>query len=233
LANQSTISKKGVELFRYPLTDIESFPVQRRIAAMKLQKVFGLLLSGALSTSVSVVASQSSQAGWPEYKQECHIDKLRNNAWPQPFRSQDAAAVVAPFEVMKANGWREFNTIPEAFFDGEQQLTDAGMLKVSEVLTHSPPNRKAIFVVRSGSPEQTAARIESVEIAVSGLIPVGDLPPIHLTDIPPGTSSGTYQTIVNRALVKTTPTPRLPQFKSLNAPSQTSVAPNAGQPSGK
>jgi len=200
---------------------------------MRQQKLFGFLLSGALSAAFSVASSQLSDAGWPEFKQECHTDKLRNNAWPQPFRGQDSASVIAPFEVMKSNGWREFNTIPNSFFDGTNQLTDAGLLKVQQVLTQSPPNRKAIFVVKSESSEQTAARIESIEIAVSGMIPVGDLPPIHVTDIAPGTSSGTYQTIVNRALVKTTPTPRLPAFQSLNAPSQTQVAPNAGQPSGK
>ncbi len=209
------------------------FPVQRRIATMRQQKLYGFLLSGALSAVVSVASSQHCDAGWPEFKQECHTDKLRNNAWPQPFRSQDASSVIAPFEVMKSNGWREFNTIPNSFFNGTNQLTDAGLLKVQQVLTQSPQNRKAIFVVKTESQEETAARVESVEIAVSGMIPVGDLPPIHVTDISPGTSSGTYQTIVNRALVKTTPTPRLPAFKSLNAPSQTQVAPNAGQPSGK
>lgn len=200
---------------------------------MRQQKLFQLLLSGALSAVTSMGTSEQSQAGWPEFKQACHTDKLRNNAWPQPFRGQDAAAVVAPFEVMKANGWREFNTIPDAFFNGSNQLTDAGRLKVQQILAASPPNRKALFVVKSESQEQTAAKIESVEIAVSGLIPVGDLPPIHLTDVVPGTTSGAYQTIVNRALVKTTPTPRLPAFGSLTAPAQTSVAPGAGQAGGK
>ncbi len=200
---------------------------------MRQQKLFGFLLSGALAAVVSVESSQRSDAGWPEFKQACHTDKLRNNAWPQPFRGQDSISAVAPFEVMKANGWREFNTISDSFFNNSNQLTDAGILKVQQVLTQAPENRKALFVVKSESPEQTATRIESVEIAVSGMIPVGDLPPIHITDIPPGTSSGAYQTIVNRALVKTTPTPRLPAFKSLNAPSQQQVAPNAGQPSGK
>ena len=173
------------------------------------------------------------EAGWPEFHQACHVDKLRNNAWPQPFRGQDAVATQAPFEVMKANGWRDFNTLGGCFFDGSHQLTDAGLLKLQQVLTQSPTNRKAVFVMKSESSEQTAARIEAVEIAVSALIPVGDLPPIYVTDIQPTSSSGSYQTIVNRALVKTTPTPRLPAFKSLNAPSQASVAPNAGTPSGK
>ncbi len=200
---------------------------------MRQQKLSKLFLSGALSAIVSAGTMGQSQAGWPEFKQSCHTDKLRNSAWPQPFRGLDATAVVAPFEVMKSNGWREFNTIPDSFFNGTNQLTDAGRLKVQQILAASPPNRKALFVVKSESQEQTAAKIESVEIAVSGLIPVGDLPPIQLTDVQPGTSSGAYQTIVNRALVKTTPIPRLPAFGSLTAPSQTQVAPNAGQAGGK
>jgi hypothetical protein len=170
--------------------------------------------------------------GWPHFKQECHTDYLRNNAWPQPFRSQDAAAVVSPFEVMKTNGWREFCTLPHAFFDGSQQLSDAGRLKIKQVLDTAPTNRRAIFVLKGASPEQTEVRIEAVQIAVSALIPVGDLPPIYVTDIEPATSSGAYQTTVNRALIRTTPTPRLPSMDNQAQPSQNTVAPNASEAGG-
>ena len=199
---------------------------------MKQRLLFGFLITGALSTSVAVISPEQTWAGWPEFKQEAHIDRLRNNAWPQPFRGQDANSTNAPFEVMRANGWREFNTLSDAFFDRSNQLTDAGLLKLQQVITQSPPNRKAVFVLKQDSAEETATRLEAVEVAVSGMLPIGDLPPIYVTDISPSTSSGAYQTTVNRALVKTTPTPRLPTFKSLNAPSQQTVAPNAGATGG-
>ncbi len=65
-------------------------------------------------------------SGWPELHQEMHVDRLRNNAWPQPFRGIDAAAVVSPFEIQKANGWRQFNTIGATFFDEKCALNRCG-----------------------------------------------------------------------------------------------------------
>lgn len=168
-------------------------------------------------------------AGWPEFKRECHTDKLRNNAWPQPFRAIDAQSVVAPFEVMKANGWREFNTLSSGFFDGSNQLTDSGQLKLKQVIVQSPPNRRAIYVLKGSTPEQTAVRVEAVEVAVSSIVPVGELPPIFVTDIEPATSSGAYQTMVNRALIRTTPTPRLPAMTDMSTAPTTTVAPGANQ----
>jgi len=191
---------------------------------MRIRNLLEFLLSGALVAGFAFPTPQHANAGWPEFKQECHTDKLRNNAWPQPFRGQDAASVVAPFEVMKANGWREFNTLSDSFFDSTNQLTDAGLLKLHQSLVQSPSNRKAIFVLKSASAEQTASRVEAVEIAISSLVPVGDLPPIFLTEIEPTISSGAYQTRVNRALSSSLPNPRLPAFGGINKVSQLSTA---------
>ncbi len=190
----------------------------------KTASLFGALFIGCALSGNAIV-----QAGWPEFKQVCKTDKLRNNAWPQPFRAMDANAVANPFEVMKANGWREFNTVTGAFFDDSNQLTEAGQLKIRQILSTSPPNRRAIHVLKGDTPEQTSVRVESVEVAVSGLIPTGDLPPIMLTDIEPAMSSGAYQTVVNRAIIRTTPTPRLPPPGNMSQASQLSTAPGAGQ----
>jgi hypothetical protein len=181
------------------------------------------------SFSFAMFGAASLQAGWPEFKQECHTDKMRNNAWPQPFRAMDANAAVSPFEIMKGNGWREFNTVTGAFFDQSNQLTESGQLKIKQILTLAPPNRRAIHVLKGDTPEQTSVRVEAVEVAVSGFIPTGALPPIMLTDIEPATSSGAYQTVVNRAIIRTTPTPRLPPPGNLGQATQLSTAPGAGQ----
>lgn len=191
------------------------------------QRLFSLIFVGGLSGFTAQV-----DAGWPEYWHQCHTDKLRNNAWPQPFRSLDANATQAPFEIMKVKGWQEFNTLSHAFFDGSNQLTDAGALKLKQVVLQSPPNHRALYVVKADTQDQTASRVEAVQIAVSSILPTGELPPIFVTDIEPATSSGAYQTRVNRALILTTPNPRLPALSSLNAPSQNSVAPSSAQGSG-
>jgi hypothetical protein len=194
---------------------------------MMRKKTVSLL--GALSISCSLSGNAVVQADWPSFKQECKTDQLRNNAWPQPFRAMDANSVANPFEVMKANGWREFNTVTGAFFDASNQLTEAGQLKIRQILITSPPNRRSIHVLKGDTPEQTSVRVESVEVAVSGFIPTGDLPPIMLTDVEPAMSSGAYQTVVNRAIIRTTPTPRLPPPGNLSQASQLSTAPGAAQ----
>jgi hypothetical protein len=201
---------------------------QRRIATMeKLSSKHGISLGLA-----AIVGISSGCVNWSQMKQDCHTDKMRNSAWPQPFRSADAAAVVAPFEVMKANGWREFNTLAHCFFDESNQLTDAGHLKLQEVLSLSAQSKAPIFVQQGESQQSTAARVEAMELAISALIPEGPLPQIAITNTAPATSSGAYQTVVSRALIQTTPNPRLPAFGAINAPSQNTVAPTAGAASG-
>ncbi len=182
---------------------------------------------------VAVIGISSGCVNWSQIKQECHTDRMRNSAWPQPFRSADAAAVVAPFEVMKANGWQEFNTLAHCFFDESNQLTDAGHLKLREVLSLSAQSKAPIFVQQAESQQSTSARVESMELAISALIPEGPLPQIAITDTAPATSSGAYQTVVSRALIQTTPNPRLPKFGAINAPSQNTVAPNAASAQNK
>jgi hypothetical protein len=183
--------------------------------------------SGMALGLITIVGVSSGCVNWSQMKQECHTDRMRNSAWPQPFRSADAAAVVAPFEIMKANGWQQFNTLAHCFFDESNQLTDAGLLKVEEVLSMSAQSKAPIYVQRAESQQSTATRVESMELAISALIPEGPLPQIAITDTAPATSSGAYQTVVSRALIQTTPNPRLPKFGAINAPSQNTVAPSA------
>jgi hypothetical protein len=169
----------------------------------------------------------STQAGWPEFRHQSGIDYARNNCWPQPFRGADANSVVAPFEIMRNNGWRENNTLGSLLFSKQNTVSEAGQLKIEWIVTQAPSNQRIVYVKSGRNKEETAARVESVQLAVSQLIPTGPLPQILVTDIEPTTSSGAYQTLVHRALIKTTPTPRLGQFTGLNAPSQQSVAPSA------
>lgn len=171
------------------------------------------------SLALISVASSNALAGWPELHHEMHVDRLRNNAWPQPFRGIDAAAVSTPFEIQKSNGWRQFNTIGSAFFDDSCALTDAGLQKIAVTLNKTPSNRRILFVHKGVSPEETASRVEAVQIAVSQLIPVGPLPEILVTDQDNLSVSGETQTLLNRGLNKSMPAPVLPKFNGLNSPS--------------
>lgn len=150
---------------------------------------------------------------------QMHVDFMRNNAWPQPFRSMDATAVTLPFEAQKNNGWRQFNTIGSAFFTADCALTDAGKQKVAVTLSKTPSNRRALFVLKGESPSETNARVEAVQLAVSEMIPVGPLPEIFVTDRDNMSTSGEQQTIINQGMYRMMPAPVLPKFNGLNKPS--------------
>lgn len=113
-------------------------------------------------------------------------------------------------------------------FTEECALTDAGRSKIEWIVTQAPEQRRAIFVKKAGTDADTASRIESVQLAVSELVPVGPLPEIQPTDIEPPLSSGQYQTVVNRALINSTPRPRLGSFRGLNTPGTSSSAGGSG-----
>ena len=182
----------------------------------------------SIVASVLVFASiNTANAQWSEMKHSAGIDYARNNCWPQPFRGADANSVSAPFEIMRHNGWREHNTVGTALFSPQHALSEAGQLKIQWIVSQAPQNQRIVYVMSGRTNEETAARVESVQLAVSQMVPTGPLPQILITDIEPTTSSGAYQTLVHRALIKTTPTPRLTPFTGLNKASQQTIAPGA------
>jgi hypothetical protein len=179
-------------------------------------------------TALTISALACGLVGCAEMRHKAGVDYARNVAWPQPFRAADANAVTAPFDIMRDNGWRENNTIGTTLFTSQHTLSEAGAIKVQWIVTQAPQNQRIVYVKAGSSDQETNARVESVQLAVSQFIPTGPLPQILVTEIEPTPSSGAYQTLVHRALTKTTPTPRLQKFGGINAPSQQTVAPNAG-----
>ena len=134
----------------------------------------------------------------------------RNTRWPMPFRAQDVSAVTQHFDIQRENGWRMHNTVGHAMFDQRTNtLTQAGRNHIQSILRDNPSNRKVVFVLQGQNPKQTSARVQSTELAISELLPVGDLPPVYVTDRDAPGSSGAYQTAVNRALMGSVPLPRL------------------------
>ncbi len=66
-----------------------------------------------------------------------------------------------------------------------------------------------VFVLQDADQQRTATRVESTQLAISEVVPVGPLPQIYLTDREPFGSSGVYQTAVHRAMANSVPSPRL------------------------
>ena len=168
-----------------------------------------LILSG-LTISLALSAGTAS-AGWNEFWYRSKVDWHRNNAWPEPFVTADRHLAREPFLIMADNGWKMQNTIGTFLFDTEtNRLNRAGELKVKWIVTQAVPHRRAVFVLRGDTAEATAARMESVQVAVSKFVPEGGLPPVNITDTEPDGTSGEYLDAVNRAIQSTIPSPRLP-----------------------
>jgi hypothetical protein len=167
-----------------------------------------LLSTGALV--IGLTCAGSAHAGWNEFWHRVKVDTHRNNAWPEPFVTADRAAAREPFCIMTNNGWRMQNTVGTFLFDDNNQLNRAGEIKVRWIVTQAPQHRRAVFVFQADTPEGTAARVESVQLAISRIMPAGGLPPVMITDTEPEGGSGEYYDALNRALQSSLPSPRLP-----------------------
>lgn len=170
----------------------------------------------ALSFVVVIVSASASASAqdWscpPGAGSSFHRDYYRNNRWPLPFRAQDTNAVLSYFDVQRNNGWKLHNTLGVAMFDVKtQMLTDSGRAHVKWIVSRAPQNRRVVFVLQGDNQADTAKRVESTQLAISDLIPVGPLPSIYLTNEDAPGSSGVYQTAINRAMTTSVPEPRLP-----------------------
>jgi hypothetical protein len=146
---------------------------------------------------------------WDKFWHRVHVDFHRNNAWPEPFLSADRAAVREPFCIMADNGWKMQNTVGTFLFDDNQQLNRAGELQVKWIVTQAPHHRRAVFVLKGETPEQTEARVASVNAAVAKFAG-GAIPPVMVTDTEPSGWSGSYVDAMAQSFQRTIPAPRLP-----------------------
>jgi hypothetical protein len=171
--------------------------------------------------TVALVAScyGSIEAQEPSHMHAAKTDHWRNNLWPMPFRAEDSIAVTNVFDIQRNNGWRLYNTLGTPMFDPvTNRLTDAGRAHLRWIMTYAPQSRRVVFVLKGDDAAKTAHRVESTQLAISELVPVGSLPPIYLTDVESMGSSGVYQTAVYRAMVSSVPSPRLPVASGGDAP---------------
>ena len=166
----------------------------------------------ALMTLLLVsVGSTSAFADARELWHNMHVGLHRNNAWPDPFNEVDAMQVVAPFETMKRNGWRLYNTMGhELFRQGDGALLAAGNNRVRWIATQAPQSRRQVFVLRGRTEAETQARVASVRETLASITNAGPSPTVMVTDIEAPTSSGAVATQINRMWMQQMPPPKLP-----------------------
>lgn len=171
---------------------------------------------------VSLGSTSVTAAGVHEIWHKLLVGLHRNNAWPEPFTEVDAGHVVAPFELMKRNGWRLHNTMGhELFRQGDGALLAAGSERVLWIATQSPESRRQVFVLRGRSEAETEARVASVRQTLAKVETPGSRPDVLVTEINPATASGAWATQINRSWLQQLPPPRLPRTSAAGTASAT------------
>ncbi|TWT98260.1 hypothetical protein [Stieleria varia] len=156
------------------------------------------------------VVSTSAMADWHQFWHNMHVGFHRNNAWPDPYNDVDARDVIAPFEIMKHNGWRLNNTMgAQLFREGDGALLASGHEKLYWIATQAPPNRRNVYVLRGRNERETNARVASVRDSLARYDRNG-VPELFVIDREPSTGSGARATAVNRMWMDAMPTPKLP-----------------------
>ncbi len=187
--------------------------------------LFAIILAVMGSNTVSADWHQQ----WKRFWHNVGVGHHRNNAWPEPFVESDALQVIAPFEIMKRNGWRLHNTIGhELFRDSDGELLASGHGRVRWIATQSPVNRREIYVLRGRSQDETNARVASVRDALSRLYQTGPEPMVYITDIEPATASGAWGTQINRMWMEQLPAPKLPSTSAAGTSGSTQAGGGGG-----
>lgn len=175
--------------------------------------------------AATAVTTSSASAGWSEFWFKIRRGYHRNNAWPDPFTEMDVRQVVSPFEIMKHNGWRLHNTIShELFREGDGALLASGNERVRWIATQAPDARRSVYILRAPTPEETQARVASVQRSLAAVDAGGAQPRIFVTDIEPGASSGAWANKINTEWLAHLPIPQLPQESATGNQSVTTAS---------
>ena len=171
--------------------------------------LLALIAINGLALAADSARAQSWRNRWDHFWHSVHVDFHRNNAWPEPFVSADRAAQREPFRLQADNGWKMQNTVGTMLFDGNNQLNSAGDLLVKWIVQQAPMHRRAVFVLKGDTAEQTASRVASVNAAVAKYAG-GATPPVMVTDTEPTGTPGSQVDAISQAYQSSTPSPRLP-----------------------
>jgi hypothetical protein len=137
-------------------------------------------------------------------------DVKRRQCWPEPFAAPDRSAVRTPFATMVANGWRRQNMLGEVYFEPNTgQLTEAGRMRVRWILTAAPEQHRLVYVHTANTPEETSARMASVQQLARQIAP-NRVSPVLPTSISDDGWPANEVDAIGRKYNSSQPTPRLP-----------------------
>jgi hypothetical protein len=129
------------------------------------------LLSAASDAAAQTYAGHCSQcqAGYGRtYGQKYHDSYYDSSIWPRQYMAPARRGICQAFELTVAAGWRRNNLLGKYDFNPNGEgLSEAGRLRVEWILANAPPQRRTIFVQRGADAEQTAGRVEAVQLLAS------------------------------------------------------------------
>ncbi len=158
-----------------------------------------------------ICGSVGNAAGWQDCHYRSKLNWHRSNVWPQPWVQADRLATCHIFDLMAQNGWCQQSTLTAFHFDpASQQLTEAGRMKVRQILTQHPENFRTVFVVMGKDEKETVTRLDSVQQSASLMIADGTLPDIRRVAVPPRGWPADEVNAIGRRFQDTIPAPRLP-----------------------
>ncbi|MEX0794778.1 MAG: hypothetical protein WD045_16690 [Pirellulaceae bacterium] len=160
--------------------------------------------------TVVVTSTTALQADWASFSNQWKLDYARNRCWPSPFVELDRDSVRNYYHQMTMAGIRLQNTLGENHFHPEShQITRGGEMKVRQILMGSE-GRRAVFVLRGLTEDQTEARLQSTRDAVFRLVGDADATEFYVTGNEPIPRPADYIDDIYRSERSSIPAPRLP-----------------------
>jgi len=107
-------------------------------------------------------------SGLGEFLSNAACDARQRNCWPEPYIFADRAAVRQVTAIQISAGWERQNLLSEFhFLPGNNELTEAGRMRVQWIMNEVSEPHRQIFVHRANTPQETALRMQTVERLVA------------------------------------------------------------------
>lgn len=107
--------------------------------------------------------------------------------WPYPYRQQDRNTVRGITEICAQSGWMTATTLYDYHFEDSGKLNRAGRMRLQWIVQNAPAQRRHAYVQAAISPQESQARLASVQNEATLLAGGGAVPPVDLrTTMPEG-----------------------------------------------
>ncbi len=178
-----------------------------------MRRVTWFTVVGAALLGIAAPAEAGYGDGCGPFARFCW-DYEMNKYWPLPFVYADRETAKAPFAAMAMKGWQRQNTLGDYHFDTQNELTEAGRLKVGWILTQPTPARRTVMVPRAESAQATASRIAAVQNYLGSLY-AQEGGNVMETGLRAPSFPADYVNDIDTSFRESTPVPRLPKAKGL------------------